>query len=94
MTICGDFIVASDKSLCVPIILLSKIKVIAIGIIGARANPRILQRMFMLRSSVLPPVNTVPASDRMIITVRIMPTRNGLLLSIFNEVLVHNNPIK
>ena len=82
-------------SLWVVSILLSKIKVIAIGIIGVRENPRTLHRMFMLRKFKLPlSVNTVPASDRIIIIVRIMPIKNGFLRWLFNAALEYNNHIK
>jgi len=70
----------TNKNLNFPKILLSKIVVIAIGIIGVSAKPRILQKMFMLRRLMLPLlVNTVPASDSIIITVRIIPIKNGFL---------------
>jgi hypothetical protein len=60
---------------------------------GVRENPRIFEKMFMLRRFKLPMLeNIVPASERIIIIVRIVLAKNGFLRLIFKEVLEYNNP--
>jgi hypothetical protein len=87
--------VGISKSICVLRVLMLKIAMIAIGIIGVSAKPRMLLRIFMLRRLILPLLaNIVPASDKIIITVRIIPMANGFLRYMFKVVLVFNKPSK
>ena len=87
--------VGNSKNLLLVKILLSKIRVMARGIIGVRAKPRRLHRILRPRGVEFPlPVNMVPASDRITSTVRIMAITKGFLRETFNAVLEYNNPSK
>ena len=67
----------------------------AIGIIGDRANPKTLKRIFKVRDLIFSlMVSIVPASNKITIMVSMIPNKNGFLRLLFKILLLFNNPYK